>query len=136
MRNNSCCTKSAIKRVRIGNDIPFTWTITRNGQPTVIPEVYEVRVYDRNHARCKVEYSAEDNKITGVFRGKDHKALGEYMLEYTENKGTINMASADVVPCWMLVPHSYLECNTDIESCDNCCCVDVASDIVTPHSNQ
>lgn len=102
-----------MKFIRIGNDIPFRWTLTRLGKPENISDNYEVQLYDKHNARCVIEYTYENNVIIGVFRGMNQHRIGEYCLVYVANKDEIDMSTIDCVNCWKLVPHSYLERGAD-----------------------
>lgn len=96
--------------IRIYNDIPFVWTITRDDQPEdLISSGAQVMLRDENGTRCKLEYSISGNQVIGVFRARYQKRLGAYTLELVENKNQAGMMTLDHANCWILVPHSYME---------------------------
>lgn len=99
-----------MKFIRIGNDIPFKWTITRHGKAEMLnPDTCEVQLYDPHNARLQIEYSVADNVVTGIFRGMDQHVLGEYCLVLVENRDKVDMSTVDCVGCWTLVAHTYMQ---------------------------
>lgn len=121
-----------MKFIRIGNDIPFKWTVLRGGKAERInPVTAEVQLYDKHNARCEVEYTIADNVITGVYRGMHQHRKGEYCLVLVENKDDVNMSTVDCAGCWVLVDHTRMQKGRD-------CCniitnpVEIESDMDIP----
>ena len=97
-------------RIRIGNDIPFTWTITRDGAPEDFTgRSPELSLRDPAGRRCPLNYTIEGNVLSATFYGIHQRRTGVYTLTLTENKGREGQAILDHVACWELVPASYLE---------------------------
>ena len=104
-----------MKRVRLGNDIPFVWNITRNGTPEDF-EGKQVSVYIRHDRGEKIEVDElayADGSISGIFRGKVQRYFGNYSLVLVENRGGNNMFSVDAIGFVSLVHHTADKGGTD-----------------------
>ena len=103
-----------MKNIRKGNDIPFTWTITRNGEPEDFSgKEVSVLLLDACGRKAVFSYTISENVITGSFLGKDQETLGAYTLLLVENDGQPGMVTLDVVRAFKLVEHSYMEDGED-----------------------
>ena len=127
MHNNS-------KRKIPGNDIPFSWAITRNKQAEDLAKP-SLKVYiEHEDTRKKYPIDAlaiKGNTISGIFRGKIQKQYGSYTLHLVENDGENNMFSVDHVNFITLVRHTYEEGGHD---CSNLTTdtIEITTDITVP----
>ena len=113
---------------RVGNDIPFTWTLLQ--KPSGLPYDLtgeKVSVNMKLSGQCieiPMDCTVEVNVISFTFYGKDQPGTGKYDLLLrifdAEGKPKVTYDVANVVE---LVPHSWLE--TDEGS------VDIESEIAT-----
>ena len=100
-------------KIRLGNDIEMRWSIfTRNGDNKV-PYNLEGRaltlsVVNRT-GESEIEFFAEGNIVTGVFRGRDQKILGKHGVILRENNGKDGMRTIDACDAFELVACSCEE---------------------------
>lgn len=89
-----------MKKIRLGNDIQFTWTVEglsdTSGSKTV-------QLIDQFGHIEKIEYNINGDVITGTFYGKDQKHSGTYRLCLVVNEGRKDMATLDHVKAFLLV---------------------------------
>lgn len=102
-----------MKKIRIGNDINLTWTVTRGGQAEDFPSELSVLILDCRGNACNITYTVSANVISITFRGKNQSELGEYIALLCENKGGDSMVTVDERSVFCLVAHTDLECGTD-----------------------
>lgn len=96
-----------MKNIPIKNDIPFSWTIKRNGAAEDFSNVSAVvNLYNKYGVKCPIEYSITGNVVSGIFRGKDQDKKGVYTLEMVENEGKVNMFRIDHINAFNLVAHT------------------------------
>lgn len=100
-------------KIRLGNDIEMRWSIfTRDGDNKV-PYNLEGRtltlsVVNRT-GESEIEFFAEGNIVTGVFRGRDQRILGKHGVILRENKGEDGMRTIDACDAFELVACSCEE---------------------------
>ena len=100
-------------KIRLGNDIEMRWSIfTRNGDNKV-PYNLEGRaltlsVVNRT-GESEIEFFAEGNIVTGVFRGRDQRILGKHGVILRENNGKDGMRTIDACDAFELVACSCEE---------------------------
>lgn len=89
-----------MKKIRLGNDIQFTWTVEglsdASGSKTV-------QLIDQFGHIEEIEYNINGDVITGTFYGKDQKHSGTYRLCLVVNEGLKDMATLDHVKAFLLV---------------------------------
>lgn len=104
---------------RIGNDLTFTWKISRKNESSVVPENFngkdvEVILLTPSKKQAKVDdITINTGVISFVFKGKNQIELGQYIAVLSENKGDDNMVTVDTINAVTLVPHSYMEKDGD-----------------------
>ena len=102
-----------MEKIRLGNDIEMRWSIfTRDGDNKV-PYDLEGRaltlsVVNRT-GESEIEFFAEGNIVTGVFRGRDQKILGKHGVILRENNGEDGMRTVDACDAFELVACSCEE---------------------------
>ena len=102
-----------MEKIRLGNDIEMRWSIfTRDGDNRV-PYDLEGRsltlsVVNRK-GESEIEFFAEGNIVTGVFRGRDQKILGKHGVILRENNGADGMLTVDACDAFELVACSCEE---------------------------
>lgn len=100
-------------KIRLGNDIEMRWSIfTRDGDNKV-PYNLEGRaltlsVVNRT-GESEIEFFAEGNIVTGVFRGRDQRILGKHGVILRENNGKDGMRTIDACDAFELVACSCEE---------------------------
>ena len=100
-------------KIRLGNDIEMRWSIfTRDGDNKV-PYNLEGRaltlsVVNRT-GESEIEFFAEGNIVTGVFRGRDQRILGKHGVSLRENNGEYGMRTIDACDAFELVACSCEE---------------------------
>ena len=112
-------------RIRIGNDIPIRWAVTRCG----VPEDFagkSLKLYMRTaYSETEVEdFSVSGNVLSWTFPGAAQKATGTYTFTLVENEGLDDMATIDACDALKLVA-----CTCSAECAES---VEVASDIDVP----
>ena len=112
-------------RIRIGNDIPIRWTVTRCG----VPEDFtgkSLRLYMRTaYSETEVtDFAVNGNVLSWTFPGAAQKATGTYTFTLVENEGLDGMATVDACDALKLVP-----CTCSAECAES---VEVSSDIIVP----
>lgn len=104
---------------RIGNDLTFTWKISRKNESSVVPENFngkdvEVILLTPSKKQAKIDdITINTGVISFVFKGKNQIELGQYIAVLSENKGDDNMVTVDTINAVTLVPHSYMEKDGD-----------------------
>ena len=112
-------------RIRIGNDIPIRWAVTRCG----VPEDFagkSLKLYMRTaYSETEVtDFAVNGNVISWTFPGAQQKATGTYTFTLVENDGLDDMATVDACDALKLVA-----CTCSAECAES---VEVASDIDVP----
>lgn len=100
-------------KIRLGNDIEMRWSIfTRDGDNRV-PYDLEGRALTlsvvNRKGESEIEFFAEGNIVTGVFRGRDQKILGKHGVILRENNGADGMRTVDACDAFELVACSCEE---------------------------
>ena len=100
-------------KIRLGNDIEMRWSIfTRDGDNRV-PYDLEGRALTlsvvNRKGESEIEFFAEGNIVTGVFRGRDQKTLGKHGVILRENNGGDGMRTVDACDAFELVACSCEE---------------------------
>lgn len=100
-------------KIRLGNDIEMRWSIfTRDGDNRV-PYDLEGRALTlsvvNRKGESEIEFFAEGNIVTGVFRGRDQKILGRHGVILRENNGEDGMRTVDACDAFELVACSCEE---------------------------
>ena len=107
-----------MKKIRIGNDINFRWTVKRDGEAESF-EGKTVKVLLRNTygRRCDIDWHTEPGGIiAGTCYGSTQQNLGAYTLTLVENDGERGMNTVDKIDVWQLVAQqdsSVMEICTD-----------------------
>ena len=102
-----------MEKIRLGNDIEMRWSIfTRDGDNRV-PYDLEGRALTlsvvNRKGESEIEFFAEGNIVTGVFRGRDQKILGKHGVILRENNGSDGMRTVDACDAFELVACSCEE---------------------------
>ena len=102
-----------MEKIRLGNDIEMRWSIfTRDGDNKV-PYDLEGRALTlsvvNRKGESEIEFFAEGNIVTGVFRGRDQKILGKHGVILRENNGEDGMRTVDACDAFELVACSCEE---------------------------
>ena len=102
-----------MEKIRLGNDIEMRWSIfTRDGDNRV-PYDLEGRALTlsvvNRKGESEIEFFAEGNIVTGVFRGRDQKTLGKHGVILRENNGEDGMRTVDACDAFELVACSCEE---------------------------
>ena len=102
-----------MEKIRLGNDIEMRWSIfTRDGDNKV-PYDLEGRALTlsvvNRKGESEIEFFAEGNIVTGVFRGRDQKILGKHGVILRENNGGDGMRTVDACDAFELVACSCEE---------------------------
>lgn len=112
-------------RIRIGNDIPIRWAVTRCG----VPEDFtgkSLKLYMRTaYSETEVtDFAVNGNVISWTYPGAAQKATGTYTFTLVENEGLDDMATVDACDALKLVA-----CTCSAECAES---VEVTSDIDVP----
>lgn len=112
-------------RIRIGNDIPIRWTVTRCGEPEDFTGRTLKLLMRTAYSETEVtDFAVDGNVISWTFRGSEQKTTGGYTFTLIENAGRDDMNTVDACDALKLVPCS---CS---ESCDEE--VEISTDITVP----
>lgn len=96
------------KRIRIGNDIPISWTLTTGGEAyDLTGKTFEVRMVNLGKVIAVASPAVTGNVLTWTFYGADQRYLGPYDLLFVENPGAHEMVTFDVRAPFVLVAHSW-----------------------------
>lgn len=100
-------------KIRLGNDIEMRWSIfTRDGDNRVPYDLkgrsLTLSVVNRK-GESEIEFFAEGNIVTGIFRGRDQKILGKHGVILRENNGGDGMRTVDACDAFELVACSCEE---------------------------
>lgn len=112
-------------KIRIGNDIPIRWAVTRCG----VPEDFtgkSLKLYMRTaYSETEVaDFAVNGNIISWTYPGAAQKATGTYTFTLVENEGLDDMATVDACDALKLVA-----CTCSAECAES---VEVTSDIDVP----
>lgn len=112
-------------KIRIGNDIPIRWAVTRCG----VPEDFagkSLKLYMRTaYSETEVtDFAVSGNVISWTYPGASQKATGTYTFTLVENEGLGDMATVDACDALKLV-----SCSSAAECAES---VEVTSDIDVP----
>lgn len=97
-----------MKKIRLGNDIQFNWSLLNSeGEPYNI-EGADLRItYTTFRGVTEVtNFSVSGNVVSWIFRGKDQKILGYYIVTLQQNAGEDNMLTVDKCDAFRLVARS------------------------------
>lgn len=106
-----------MKKIRLGNDIQFNWSLFNSeGEPYNI-EGADLRItYTTFRGVTEVtDFSVSENVVSWTFKGKDQKVLGDYIITLQKNAGEDGMITIDKCSAFRLVARS---CDTGGE--DTC----------------
>lgn len=121
-----------MKAIRIGNDIPIVWSISRNGvQEDFSGRDVAVYLLDPHGNACQIGWSMDGSSATILFMGKDQSVTGKYTLVLTENEGEMGMTTIDTVEAFKLVDHTYQEGGVAAAGV-SITTVEVSSDLAVP----
>ena len=96
------------KRIRIGNDIPISWTLTTGGEAyDLTGKTFEVRMVNLGKVIAVASPAVTGNVLTWTFYGAEQRYLGPYDLLFVENPGAHEMVTFDVRAPFVLVAHSW-----------------------------
>lgn len=106
-----------MKKIRIGNDIYITWTLTdSSGNPyDLTGREFEVWMVTWGIRIRVTDFTYNENVISWTYLGKDQKATGEFALLLVENRGGVAMVTYDTKDAFELVAHSWLTGDDDTE---------------------
>lgn len=107
-----------MKKIRIGNDFTVRWSIyAQTGGERVPYSLEGKRLILRLQSAIKTEdvtdFSVSENVIEWIFRGKDQKYLGNYVLILIENQDNAGMVTLDKMNAFCLVAHTEQETAND-----------------------
>lgn len=97
-----------MKKIRLGNDIQFNWTLLNSeGEPYNL-EGADLRItYTTFRGVTEVtEKSVTANVVSWTFKGKDQKVLGDYVITLQKNAGEDGMITIDKCSAFRLVARS------------------------------
>lgn len=97
-----------MKKIRLGNDIQFNWTLLNSeGEPYSL-EGADLRItYTTFRGVTEVtDFSVSGNVVSWTFKGKDQKILGDYIVTLQQNAGEDNMLTVDKCDAFRLVARS------------------------------
>lgn len=97
-----------MKKIRLGNDIKFNWSLLNSeGEPYSL-EGADLRItYTTFRGVTEVtDFSVSGNVVSWVFRGKDQKVLGDYIITLQKNAGEDGMITIDKCSAFRLVARS------------------------------
>ena len=103
-----------MRKIRIGNDFTVKWSIYAQTDGKRVPYSLEgKRLILRLQNSIKTEdvtgFAVAGNVIEWVFRGKDQKYLGNYVLILIENQDEAGMVTLDKLNAFALVAHTEQE---------------------------
>lgn len=97
-----------MKKIRLGNDIQFNWSLLNSeGEPYNL-EGADLRItYTTFRGVTEVtDFSVSGNVVSWTFKGKDQKVLGDYIVTLQQNAGEDNMLTVDKCDAFRLVARS------------------------------
>ena len=97
-----------MRKIRLGNDIQFNWSLLNSeGEPYNL-EGADLRItYTTFRGVTEVtDFSVSGNVVSWVFRGKDQKILGDYIITLQKNAGEDGMITIDKCSAFRLVARS------------------------------
>lgn len=97
-----------MKKIRLGNDIQFNWSLLNSeGEPYNL-EGADLRItYTTFRGVTEVtDFSVSGNVVSWTFKGKDQKILGNYIVTLQQNAGEDNMLTVDKCDAFRLVARS------------------------------
>lgn len=106
-----------MKKIRLGNDIQFNWSLFNSeGDPYNIEGANLRITYTSFRGVTEVtDFSVSGNVVSWTFKGKDQKILGDYIITLQKNAGEDGMITIDKCSAFRLVARS---CDTGGE--DTC----------------
>ena len=112
-------------RIRIGNDIPIRWTVTRCGEPEDFTGRTLKLLMRTAYSETEVtDFAVDGNVISWTFRGSEQTTTGGYTFTLIENAGRDDMNTVDACDALKLVPCSCSEsCEEEVE---------ISTDITVP----
>lgn len=114
--------------IRIGNDIPLQWTVTRGGVAVDLSRAVTLKVWVvAAMTRCELPVSLSNgNVLSGTFRGADQRYCGNYHLLLIVNDGLDSMYAVDSADAFRLVPRTVTDASAPVAR------IDLTSDILIP----
>lgn len=100
-----------MRKVRIGNDILFIWSIFDAEEHEYPLDGKDITVTLTNQFGKAVkidELTIDNNVLRFFFLGKNQTTNGKYILTLVENAGADGMRTVDMVDAVTLVPHTYM----------------------------
>ena len=100
-----------MRKVRIGNDIQFIWSIFDAEEHEYPLDGKDITVTLTNQFGKVVkidELTIDNNVLRFFFLGKNQTTNGKYILTLVENAGADGMRTVDMVDAVTLVPHTYM----------------------------
>lgn len=97
-----------MKKIRLGNDIKFNWSLLNSEGELYNIEGADLRItYTTFRGVTEVtDFSVSGNVVSWVFRGKDQKVLGDYIITLQKNAGEDGMITIDKCSAFRLVARS------------------------------
>lgn len=103
-----------MKRIRINKDISIRWTILTNGESvSLVGRDLKLVLTDPIRRTTDMEFTVEGNTVTTLYKGTQHKCLGDYTLTLWENYGKDGQTAADACNAFTLVPTTCAEGGED-----------------------
>lgn len=121
-----------MNNIRLGNDIPLQWTVTRGSSPVDLRAAVSLKVFIVA-AMVKFEVSVrvtgeQRNVLQLTFRGADQRYCGTYHLLLVVNEGLDNMIVIDSADAFRIVPVTENGLSAPVAL------TDLTSDIIVPAS--
>lgn len=106
-----------MKKIRIGNNVAFTWNINVSGEPyDLTGKQLSLYISTPGSVTKLTDFSVSGNSVSGIFYGTSQKISGIYSLTLVENEAGAGMITIDRCNAFQLVPWSCLEgCSPDGE---------------------
>ena len=104
-----------MKKIRIGNDVAFAWTIKVGGSDHDLEgKILKLYVSSGCHSEEITDFTVDGNTVSSVFPGIRQKFPGIYALTLVENPGSSGMMTIDCCGAFQLVDWTCLEgCTPD-----------------------
>ena len=103
-----------MKKIRINKDISIRWTILTNGESvSLVGRDLKLVLTDPIRRTTDMEFTVEGNTVTTLYKGTQHKCLGDYTLTLWENYGKDGQTAADACNAFTLVPTTCAEGGED-----------------------
>ena len=106
-----------MKKIRIGNNVAFTWNINVSGEPyDLTGKQLNLYISTPGSVTKLTDFSVSGNSVSGIFYGASQKISGIYSLTLVENEAGAGMITIDRCNAFQLVPWSCMEgCSPDGE---------------------